>query len=86
LGIGSEPAPVDHFSILVDRAIVAPDISQVNADGYFGWGMSARNFCDEVLRCLFMGNSFCDLEDLLIPFLDSFRVADDPRIGSVTDQ
>jgi hypothetical protein len=31
--LGSEPTPVDHVSILVDHAVVAPDISQVNADG-----------------------------------------------------
>jgi hypothetical protein len=30
-----------------------------------------------------MGNSFSDLEDLLIPFLDNFRIGDDSarRIG-----
>jgi hypothetical protein len=58
LGIGSEPTPVDHVSILVDRAVVAPGISQVNADGYLGWRMFARNFGDEVLRCLFHGKQF----------------------------
>jgi hypothetical protein len=38
------------------------------------------------MRCcavFFMGNSFSDLEDLLIPFLDNFRLGDDSarRIG-----
>jgi hypothetical protein len=71
LETGSEPAPVDHVSILVDRAVMGPDISQVNADGYFGGecplGTSAMRCC----AVFFMGNSFSDLEDLLIPFLDA---------------
>jgi len=46
MGIGSEPAPVDHVSILVDRAITAPNISQVKHRRSFRLG----NLCSELLR------------------------------------
>lgn len=46
LGIGSEPAPVDHVSILVDRAIVAPDISP----GQCRWLSRLGNVCSELPR------------------------------------
>jgi hypothetical protein len=60
---------VDHYSFFVERAVMAPDIAKVDANRHLHLGLSAWNFCDEVLRCFFMGNSFSDPEDLLIPFL-----------------
>jgi len=49
-------------------AVMAPNIPRIDADGHLGPGLSARDFCDEVLGCLFMENSLSDPEGLLIPF------------------
>jgi len=35
-------------------AVMAPNIPKIDADGHLGPGLSARDFCDEVLGCLFM--------------------------------
>jgi hypothetical protein len=53
LRTGSEAASNDRFSCFVERAVMAPDISKVDADRRLGPGLSAWNFCDEVMRCLF---------------------------------
>jgi hypothetical protein len=47
---------------------MAPDISKVNADRCLNPELSAGHFCDDVMRCLFYGNSLSDLKNLLIPF------------------
>ena len=54
---GSEAAPINDFSILVERAVMAPDIAKVDADRPLNLGLSALNFSDEVVRWLLHGNS-----------------------------
>src|ERR1700678_517082 len=53
----SEAATVDHFSVLVEGAVMAPDVAKVDADRDLNLGLSAWDFSDEVLRCLLHGNS-----------------------------
>ena len=48
---------------------MAPNIAKVDANSNLHPGVSARNFCNEVLRWFFHENSVLFLEDLLIPFL-----------------
>jgi hypothetical protein len=67
LGAGSEVASFDHFSFFVESAVMAPDISKVNADRHLGPGLSVWNFCDEVMCWLFHGNSLSDPKDLAHP-------------------
>lgn len=50
----------------------------VNSVGDCLLGTSAMRCC----AVFFMGNSFSDLEDLLIPFLDNFRITEDTGIIS----
>jgi hypothetical protein len=52
---GSETTSIDHFSLFVERAVMAPDISKVDADCHLDPGLSAWNFRDEMLRWLFHG-------------------------------
>jgi hypothetical protein len=33
--VGSEAAPVDNLAVLVERAVMAPDISKVDPDRHF---------------------------------------------------
>jgi hypothetical protein len=62
---GSEASPIDYFSVLVEGAVMAPDIA---ADRDLNLGLSAWNFSDEVLRQVH-GNSLSLFpKDLLIPF------------------
>jgi hypothetical protein len=53
----SEAATVDHFSVLVEGAVMAPDIAKVDADRHLDLGLPAWNFSDEVLRWFLHGNS-----------------------------
>ncbi len=57
---GSEAASIDHFSFFVERAVMAPDISKVDANRHLNSGLSAGYFCDEGTRCLFHVNSLSD--------------------------
>ncbi len=61
-GCRSEPPPVNHFSIFVERAVMAPDIPKVDPDRHLDLRAAAWNFRDEVMRCLFHGNSLSDLK------------------------
>src|SRR5260370_18304370 len=54
-GAGSEPTSVNHFSVLVERAVIAPDIPKVDPDRYPNPGAAAWNFSDEVMRWLLHG-------------------------------
>jgi hypothetical protein len=54
-GTGSEATAIDRFSFLVERAVMAPDISKVDTDRHLDPSRSAWNFRDEVLRWLFHG-------------------------------
>src|SRR6202035_5827153 len=54
---GSEAASVNYVSVLVERAVMAPDISKVDTDRHLDPGPSAWNFRNEVLRRVFHGNS-----------------------------
>ena len=51
---------------------MAPNISKVDTDRHLNPGLSAADFCDKVMRRLFMGNSLSDLKDLLIPFVVTY--------------
>ena len=51
----SEPAPADYFTIFVERAVMAPDISKVDPDRHLNLRAAAWNFRNEVLRRLFHG-------------------------------
>src|SRR5580692_13087648 len=67
---GPEAATVDHFSVLVEGAVMAPDIAKVDADRDLNLGLPAWNFSNEVLRWLLHGNSLlllrrtCSLENV----------------------
>src|SRR5579859_8129164 len=54
---GSEASPINYFSILVEGAVMAPDIAKVDADRDLDLGLPASNFSDGVLRWLLHGNS-----------------------------
>ena len=54
-GRRSKPPPVNHFSIFVERAVMAPDIPKIDPDRHPNLGDAAWNFRDEVLRWLFHG-------------------------------
>jgi hypothetical protein len=54
----------------------------VNSVGECLLGTSAMRCC----AVFFMGNSFSDLEDLLIPFLDSFEFPTIPPNGSLLER
>jgi hypothetical protein len=69
LRAGPEAAAIDHFSIFVESAVMAPDISKVDTDRHLNLRLPARYFCDKVVRRLFHGNSLSDPKDLLIPFI-----------------
>ena len=45
------------FSVLVEGAVMAPDIAKVDADRHPNLGLPVWNFSDEVLRWLLHGNS-----------------------------
>ena len=66
-GTGTKPSSVNHFSILVERAVMAPDIPKVDSDRHPDPGAAAWNFSDEAPRWLFHGHSLSDPKDLLIP-------------------
>src|ERR1700692_3154230 len=53
LRCSSKTASIDHFSFFVERAVMAPDISKVNADHHLNLRLSAGHFCDKVMRWLF---------------------------------
>src|SRR5579871_2856411 len=53
----SEAAAIDYFAVLVESAVMAPDISEVDADRHGNPGLSAWDFRDEVQRWLLHGNS-----------------------------
>jgi hypothetical protein len=57
--------PIDDFSVLVEGAVMAPDVPKVDADRDLNLSLSAWNFSDGVLRWLFMGNSLTDPETCL---------------------
>ena len=50
---GSKTGAIDHFAVLVESAVMAPNIAKVNANCHLHPGLSAWDFCDEVLRWLF---------------------------------
>ncbi|HMF63641.1 MAG TPA: hypothetical protein VK608_06085, partial [Edaphobacter sp.] len=90
-GCRSKPPPVNHFSIFVERAVMAPDIPKIDPDRHPNLGDAAWNFGDKVLRWFFHGRSLSDSKDLLIPFFGKFDlltgvVVDKPdfrQLGSV---
>src|SRR5271154_6316395 len=57
LGTGPEAATTDHLPFLVERAVMAPDISKVDSDRHLNLGLSAWDFRNGVLRWLLHGNS-----------------------------
>jgi hypothetical protein len=72
---GTEAPPINYFSVLVEGAVMAPDVAKVDADRDLNLGLSARDFSDGVLRWLLYGKqSLSDPEDLLIPFSASSRI------------
>jgi len=54
---GPEAATIDYFSVLVEGAVMAPDITKVDADRDLNLGLPAWDFSDEVLRWLLHGNT-----------------------------
>jgi hypothetical protein len=57
MAIRARGISVNHFSIFIERAVVAPYISKVDTDRHLILGLSAWNFRDEVQRRGFHGNS-----------------------------
>jgi hypothetical protein len=53
----SESSPINDFSVLVEGAVMPPDVAKVDADRHLNLGLSAWDFSDEVLRWLLHGNS-----------------------------
>ncbi|MEA2544453.1 MAG: hypothetical protein QOH35_5819, partial [Acidobacteriaceae bacterium] len=73
--VGSEPAPVDNFTIFVERAVMAPNISKIDPDCYPNLGASPWYFRDEVLRMPFHPHSLSLLQsDRLIPVFGKCRL------------
>jgi hypothetical protein len=71
--VRSEPAPVDNFTVLVERAVMAPNISKIDPDRYPNLGASPWYFRDEVLRMPFHPHSLSLLQsDRLIPVFGKF--------------
>jgi hypothetical protein len=68
-GRGPEAASIDHFTIFVELAVMAPDITKVDTDRHLNPGPPAWNFRDEMMRRLFHGDSLspirmtCSLEN-----------------------
>src|ERR1017187_4212583 len=58
--VGPEPASVDHLAVLVESAVMAPDVPKVDADRHPGLGTSAW-FRYEVLRMSFQAHSLSRL-------------------------
>ncbi len=71
-GRRSKPSPINHFSIFVERAVMAPDVPKIDPDRHPSLGDAAWNFRDEVFRWLFHGDSLSDPRDRLIPFFGNF--------------
>jgi hypothetical protein len=51
----AKPPPVNHFSIFVERAVMAPDIPKIDPDRHPNLGDTAWNFRDEGMHRLFHG-------------------------------
>ncbi len=54
---GSEAAPINHFALLVESAVMAPNVTKVDADRELYLATLPGYFRDEVLRWLLDGNS-----------------------------
>ncbi len=57
LRCGPKAASVHNLTIVVERAVMAPDIAKIDPDRPLDLGLPAWNFSDEVLRWLLHGNS-----------------------------
>jgi hypothetical protein len=66
-----ETTAVDHFTLLVESAVMAPYVAKVDADRQFDLATLPGYFRDEVLRWLSWEQSAPPSEDLLIPFIRS---------------
>jgi len=74
--VRSEPAPVDHFTIFVERAVMAPDIPKVDPDRHPNLKAAPGYFCDEFLRMLFHPLSLSLLRaTVLIPVFGNLSLA-----------
>ena len=65
-----ETTSVHNFTIPVELAVMAPDVTKIDPYRHLELGMPACNFSNGVLRWLLHGNSLSP-KDLLIPFLMS---------------
>jgi hypothetical protein len=54
---GPEATPIDYFSVMVEGAVMAPDVAKVDADRDLNLSLPAWDFSDEVLHWLLHGNS-----------------------------
>ena len=61
---GSETASINDFAVLVESAVMAPNITKVDTYRQLGLGMPACNFRDEVLRRLLHGIQSAPLKRL----------------------
>src|SRR6202020_3623358 len=57
LRCGSEAASINDRSLRVERAIVTPDVAEIDPDRHLDLGVPAWDFSDEALRLLLHGNS-----------------------------
>jgi hypothetical protein len=55
LRCGPEPASINNLAVLVESAVMAPDIAKIDANRQLGPSLPAGNFHDEVLRQLLHG-------------------------------
>jgi hypothetical protein len=62
LRCGSEAASIDHFGLLVEGTVMAPNVAKVVADRQLYLGTLAGYFRDEVVRWLLQGNSLLLLQ------------------------
>src|ERR1700742_3313503 len=52
-----EAASINHFTVLVESAVMAPNVAKINADRQLDLATLPGCFHDEVLRRLLHGNS-----------------------------
>jgi hypothetical protein len=62
---------VDHFSVLVKSAVMAPDISEFDANRHLHSSLPARDFRDEADNIGAMVANFADVE---VPFAGTYNL------------
>jgi hypothetical protein len=66
---------INDLSLLVERAVMTPDVAQIDPDRHLDLGVPAWDFSDEALRWLLHGNRLSDpvRRTCFIPFVGTDR-------------